>query len=85
MKKTSLFLVLATLVALATGCDTKSCKCYYYDGINNPYMEIEYVSEGSSCSSLDYNRGTQYRLCTEYNEPTIDPGDIGEEYKHRKN
>ena len=30
---------------------------------------------------LDYDRGTQYRQCIEYNEPDIDPGDIGQEYK----
>ena len=46
-------------------------------------MEYEYISEGNACSTLDYTHGTQYRICTEYNEPEIDPNEIGQEYKGR--
>ena len=74
------FFAIGALLATMS-CDTKSCKCYYYNGNSTPYMEIEYVSEGTSCSSLDYERTTQYRQCLEYNEPDIDPGDIGQQYK----
>ena len=35
-----------TLLLLAS-CDTKTCKCYIYNGNNNPYIEQEYVSEGT--------------------------------------
>lgn len=71
----------ALLLMLYASCDTKTCKCYIYNGTNPAYMEYEYISEGNSCSSLDYNHGTQYRTCLEYNEPDIDPGEIGQEYK----
>ena len=71
----------AALLLLFTACDTKSCKCYIYDGTSEPYLETDYVSEGTACSTLDYTRGTRYRVCLEYNEPEIDPGQIGQEYK----
>lgn len=71
----------AALMLLLTACDTKSCKCYIYDGANQPYVEIEYLSDGTPCSSLDYTRTTRYRACLEYDEPDIDPSQIGEEYK----
>lgn len=71
----------AALLLLAAACDSKSCKCYVYDGTNDPYREIDYVSEGSACSTLDYTRGTRYRVCLEYEEADIDPSQIGQEYK----
>ena len=71
---------IAALLLLLAACDTKTCKCYIYDGTNQPYVETEYISDGTACSSLDYTRGTRYRACTEYNEPDIDPSQIGEEY-----
>ena len=80
MKKLLLIPAALMIIALAS-CDTKTCKCYIYNGANTPYMEYEYIAEGNSCATLDYNRGTQYRQCIEYNEPDIDPGDIGQEYK----
>jgi len=76
-------IALAALLPLFASCDTKSCRCYVYDGLHDPYKQIEYVQEGTPCSSLDYNRGAQYRTCVEINEPDIDPGDIGQEYKKR--
>ncbi|MCR4816700.1 MAG: hypothetical protein K5842_05905 [Bacteroidales bacterium] len=76
-----LLTIAAPTLLLLASCDTKTCKCYIYNGNNNPYIEQEYVSEGTSCSSLDYDHGTQYRTCLEYNEPDIDPNDIGQEYK----
>lgn len=81
MKKALLLTALALTALLMASCDTKSCKCYVYDGVSTPYMETDYVSEGTPCSSLSYNRGTQYRECLEYNEPDIDPNEIGQEYK----
>lgn len=81
MKKTSILALGLTLLFLAVSCDTKTCKCYTYNGLNTPTMDYEYISEGNSCSTLDFNRGTQYRTCLEYNEPDIDPNDIGQEYK----
>ncbi len=75
------FVAFFALVAIFASCDTKSCRCYIYDGVNTPYKEIEYVAEGTSCSSLDYQRGKQYRYCTEMSDPDINPGEIGEEYK----
>ena len=68
------------IIALAS-CDTKTCKCYIYNGANTPYTQYEYIAEGNTCSTPAYNRGTQYRTCLEYNEPDIDPNDIGQEYK----
>ena len=73
--------IAAVLLLFATACDSKSCKCYVYDGTNEPYRETEFVAEGSACSSLDYSRGTRYRVCLEYDEPDIDPSQIGQEYK----
>lgn len=81
MKKIMILGLTAGMAALLGSCDSKSCRCYYYDGVNPAYTETEYVSDGSACSSLDYHRGTQYRTCTEMDEPYIDPGDIGQEYK----
>ncbi|MBQ2174052.1 MAG: hypothetical protein II453_02915 [Alphaproteobacteria bacterium] len=81
MKKIVISIFVAIVAFVAVSCDTKSCKCYIYNGVNTPYREIEYVDEGSSCSTLDYSRGSQYRICTEYNEPDIDPTQIGREYK----
>ena len=69
------------MLMAAVSCDTKSCKCYIYDGNNAPQRVIEYVDEGKLCSSLDYSRGTRYRTCLEYNEQDINPDDIGQEYK----
>lgn|GEM_PF-1103674 len=81
MKTKKYYLVaLLAFVALAS-CDTKTCKCYVYNGNNTPYIEQEYISEGSPCSSLDYQQGTRYRTCIEYTERDIDPNDIGQEYK----
>ena len=77
----SKIIIPAALLLLLASCDTKTCKCYTYNGMNTPTMEYEYISEGNSCSTLDYTHGTQYRTCLEYNEPDIDPGDIGQEYK----
>ncbi len=81
MKRIIFSLALLALAALMASCDTKSCKCYVYNGVNTPSLEIEHVSSGSPCSSLDYQRGTQYRTCLEYNEQDINPGEIGQEYK----
>mgnify|MGYP006988847054 CR=1 FL=1 len=82
MKRKILSLSAMVLITfMATSCDTKSCKCYYYDGTNPAYMETEYVSEGTACSTLDYQRGNQYRTCLEMSEADIDPGSIGREYK----
>ena len=84
MKKLILSIAaLAAAISLAS-CDSKMCKCYIYNGQNTPYVETEYVQEGTACSALDYNRGTQYRTCLEYNEPDIDPNGIGQEYKKIK-
>ncbi len=73
------------LIAVATmifsSCDTKECKCYVYDGVHAPYMESQYVSYDNSCSVRDYRNGTQYRYCLEMDEPDINPGEIGQEYK----
>ncbi len=84
MKKTSKITAIAAvgILALLSSCDTKTCKCYVYNGNNTPYLEQEYVSEGTPCSSLDFQQGTRYRTCIEYNERDIDPNDIGQEYKH---
>lgn len=77
-------LTLISLVVLATialsSCDSKRCKCYYYDGVHWS-QESEYVSEESSCSSLDFTNGMRQRLCLEENEPDIDPSAIGRDYK----
>lgn len=82
MKKTLLITALAVIMlAVASSCDTKSCKCYVYDGTNPAYRTTEYIDDASPCASLDYNRGTRYRMCLEYNEPDIDPNEIGQEYK----
>ncbi|MBP5190499.1 MAG: hypothetical protein J6031_06250 [Bacteroidales bacterium] len=76
-------LAFSAIVAMMffASCDTKTCKCYTYNGVSTPTMDYEYISEGNSCSTLDYNHGTQYRTCLEYNEPDINPDDIGQEYK----
>jgi len=66
---------------LMASCDSKSCKCYVYNGVNTPTVEIQYVSSSSPCSSLDYQSGTRYRTCLEYNEQDVDPNAIGREYK----
>lgn len=81
MKKILFTSIAILLLMAAASCDTKSCKCYMYDGNNTPQRVIEYIDEGSPCATLDYDRGTRYRVCTEYNEPDIDPNDIGQEYK----
>lgn len=81
MKKIIFSSITVLLLTMVTSCDTKSCKCYVYDGNNTPQRVIEYVDESSPCSSLDYNRNTRYRTCLEYNEPDIDPTQIGQEYK----
>ena len=83
MKKIIIPTIAVVLVALAVSCDTKACKCYIYDGVNRPERVVEYVDESSPCSTLDYSRGTRYRICTEYNEPDIDPNEIGQEYKKK--
>ena len=84
MKLKRILTIAAPTLLLLASCDTKTCKCYIYNGNNSPYIEQEYISEGTSCSSLDYDRGTQWRTCLEYNEPDIDPNDIGQEYKKSK-
>ena len=71
-------------IALLAACDTKSCKCYVYDGTNTPQRVIEYVDESSPCSSLDYKNSTRYRYCLEYGEEDIDPSEIGQEYKKQQ-
>ena len=76
-----LFIGLATAALLFAACDSKSCKCYYYDGVNEPYAGTEYTDEGNACSSLDYSRNNNYRLCTEMSEPDIDPASIAWPYK----
>lgn len=76
-----LFTAAIAILLLQSACDTKSCRCYIYDGVNSPYKDIEYVAEGTSCSSLDYQNGKRYRYCTEMSDPDINPGEIGEEYK----
>lgn len=81
MKKLIIPFCLIAFCLMLGACDSKSCKCYVYNGVNTPTIEIQYVSSGSPCSSLDYQRGTQYRTCLEYNEQDIDPNDIGREYK----
>lgn len=81
MKKTILISIAVVCAILTASCDSKTCKCYLYNGVNTPYMEYEYVSEGTPCTSLDYDRTGQYRKCIEYNEPDIDPTEIGQEYK----
>lgn len=76
------FPVIAVAILLAvSSCDTKSCKCYVYDGTNAAQRVIEYVDDASPCASLDYSRGTRYRICIENNEPDIDPSQIAQEYK----
>lgn len=81
MKKILIAATIAIVMTTLSSCDMKSCKCYVYNGNNTPERMIEYVDEGKSCTTLDYNRGTRYRICLEYNEPDIDPNDIGQEYK----
>lgn len=81
MKKIFILTAVVTVVALLNGCDTKSCRCYYYDGVNDAYMDYEYVSDNTPCSSLDYERNHSFRMCTEMSEPEIDPHDIGQDYK----
>lgn len=76
-----LALTMAAAMPLIASCDTKACRCYVYDGQNPTYIVTNYVDEGVSCSTLDYNRSTQYRICTEMSDPEIDPGQIGREYK----
>ena len=73
--------ILAIIVLALVSCDTKACKCYNYNGASQPYMDTEYVSDGTSCSALDRSSGHTYRVCLEYNEQEIDPGQIGQEYK----
>ncbi|MCR4829590.1 MAG: hypothetical protein K5864_09045 [Bacteroidales bacterium] len=80
MKKLILTCLVVLGAAALTSCDTKPCKCYFYNGMNWS-QEIEYVTEGSSCSTLDYTNGNRQRLCLEEHEPDIDPGSIGREYK----
>ncbi|MBP5548791.1 MAG: hypothetical protein J6X58_07890 [Bacteroidales bacterium] len=80
MKKIFLFVAIMSAFLAMVSCDTKSCKCYVYNG-NSTIKEIEYVSQDQSCSSLDFTRGNAYRFCTEYNEPDIDPDDIARPYK----
>ncbi|MCR5064544.1 MAG: hypothetical protein K6A67_02135 [Bacteroidales bacterium] len=81
MKKLVIPTIAIIMLAIMASCNTKSCKCYIYDGVNRPERVIEYVDESSPCSSLDYTRTPRYRMCTEYNEPDINPDDIGQEYK----
>lgn len=81
MKKIILSAFAVIILAIMASCNTKSCKCYIYDGVNTPERVIEYVDESKPCSSLDYTRTPRYRTCIEYNEPDINPGDIGQEYK----
>jgi len=72
----------ATLLMLATSCEpSKTCKCYIYNGAETPYVQLEYISTGSSCSGLDYERGNSYKKCLEYDEADIDPNDIAQGYK----
>ena len=81
MKKILLVAVFALSILAVSSCDTKTCKCYYYDGVNPAYMEYEYTNESNSCSYLDYKHNLSYRKCIEYNEPDLDPGSIAEEFK----
>ena len=81
MKKLVIPTIAIIMLAIMASCNTKSCKCYIYDGVNSPERVIEYVDESSPCSTLDYTRTPRYRMCTEYNEPVINPDDIGQEYK----
>ena len=78
-----LALTLAAALPFFSSCDTKACRCYVQDGQNPTYIVTDYVSEGVSCSSLDYDHGSRYRMCTEMSEPEIDPGQIGREYKNK--
>ena len=81
MKKIRLLAIAVIAVIAITSCDTKTCRCYYNDGVNEPYKDYEYVDEGTPCSSLDYERNHRFRMCTEMSEPEIDPHDIGQDYK----
>lgn len=81
MKKVILISLIALFACAVSSCDSKSCRCYIYDGVNPVYKEIEYVSDGTACSSLNYRNGNKYRSCVEMNEPDIDPNEIGQEYK----
>lgn len=82
MKKTLLFLAAASILLSFASCESKSCKCYVLNG-DQYVRETDYVDESSACGSLDryYSNGKPSRLCTEYNEPDIDPNDIGVETK----
>ena len=85
MKKSLSFLSLCVAILLLSACNSKTCKCYIYNGTSTPYEATEYVSDNEPCSVLDYTRGVQYRTCLEYNERDIDPHDIGQEYKKATN
>jgi hypothetical protein len=81
MKRLTALIIAIAMIAVLASCDTKSCKCYIYDG-NNPAQRVtEYIDDGTPCGTLDYTRGKRYRICTEYNEQDIDPSQIGQEYK----
>lgn len=82
MKKIMLLLSAVVLLAATESCDTKACKCYVRSG-DGGVQEIDYVDEGTSCSTLDrYTSGNKpVRICTEYNERDLDPDDIGWEIK----
>lgn len=82
MKKTTLLLIAAGVLSLtscinSTSYRTKECRCYDLVGShwNGPSSRMTYYD--SPCASLNNSR----RVCNEYDDPIIDPNDIGVDFK----
>lgn len=83
MKKTAiLFLIIAGALTVASCINgssyrTKECRCYDFVGNHwvGPSAKMTYYD--SPCASLNNSR----RVCNEYDDPIINPGDIGVDYK----
>lgn len=82
MKKIIVLMLVVGALALAactnaTAYRTKECRCYdlVRDHWVGPSAKLTYYD--SPCSSLNNSR----RVCNEYDDPIIDPNDIGVDYK----
>ena len=70
------FSILASCIN-STSYRTKECRCYELVGKHGDGPTSRMTYYDSPCASLNNSR----RVCNEYDDPIINPGDIGVDYK----